>query len=234
MPSLTWNKRWARDLARFRSTDGHYGDRWGDPSLSGVRLLWRKLRHDERSPGNLAKVVKRYLRPYVTKDGTVLEIGPGGGRWTQFLMDAREVVLVELNSEFFPYLQERFGNRNTKLRPYQTSGFELEGIESGSIDFVFSFGTFVHISPDGIDQYLGEIRRVLRPGGTATIQYADRSKKFFANAAVEGYHGFSDMDGPKMESLLHKHAFEIVAHDRSALKHSNVVVFRAPGAGHPV
>ena len=178
MLTADWNQRWAKGLRRFKRSDedGHYGDHWGDPTLSTLRYHLRRLRGDKPAPRNLAKVVKRYLRPHVTPDSVVLEIGPGGGRWTQFLISAREVVLVELNAQFFRYLRKRFRRNRRKLRFYQTSGYELAGIDDGSIDFVFSFGTFVHIDPEGIVEYLGEIARVLRSGGTGTIQYADRTK----------------------------------------------------------
>jgi SAM-dependent methyltransferase len=229
VPTSTWNKRWGTDLNRYvdRHVPRHYGDQWGDPSVTGLRYAWRKLRMGNRLPGNLAKVRKRVLEPYVEEDTVALEIGPGGGRWTRYLLRAREVIVVELNSEFFPYLEERFPESKEKLRFYQTSGYELDGIESRSVDFVFSFGTFVHIDPDGIDAYLGEIRRVLRPGGTATIHYGDRTKKFFAGRPP-GYAGFSDMNAAKMEELLSRHELEVVAHDRTSLNHSNVVVFRLP------
>lgn len=231
MPSTNWNRRWARDLGRHRprSRGSHYGDHWGDPTLSAPRLLWRRLRHGERPPGNLRKVVRRYVRPYVDSGATVLEIGPGGGRFTQFLVAAREVVLVDLNPEFFPYLEERFRDQAAKLRFYETSGFEIAGVGSDTVDFVLSFGTFVHIPPEGIDEYLGDIRRVLRPGGIATLQYADRTKPFFRGAEA-GHKGFSDMNGAKMEAMLEARALEIVAHDQSVMRHSNVVVLRKPGA----
>jgi SAM-dependent methyltransferase len=231
VPSTSWNRRWARDLRRHRGRagGGHYGDHWGDPSLSAPRLLWRRLRHGERPAGNLRKVVRSYVRPHVTPDATVLEIGPGGGRFTQFLVSAREVVLVDLNPEFFPYLEERFRDQAAKLRFYQTSGFEIEGVEAGTVDFVLSFGTFVHIPPEGIEEYLGEIRRVLRPRGIATLQYADRTKPFFRDAGP-GYKGFSDMNGPKMEAMVGGRGLEVVAHDRSVMRHSNVVVVRRPAA----
>lgn len=230
MPTAEWNQRWARGLRRFRRADeeGHYGDHWGDPSISTLRYHWRRLRHGREMPGNLSKVVKRYLRPHVEPGSVVLEIGPGGGRWTQFLIGAREVVLVELNPQFFRYLRKRFRKHRHKLRFYKTSGYELYEIEDGSIDFVFSFGTFVHIDPVGINEYLGEIRRVLRPGGTTTLQYADRTKPFIQN--VPDFGGFSDMNAPKMEGLLAGHAFEIVDHDRSLLDHSNLIVIRKPAA----
>jgi SAM-dependent methyltransferase len=230
MPTAEWNQRWVRGLRRFRRSDedGHYGDHWGDPKLSGLRYRWRRLRHGRETPGDLSKVVKRYLRPHVAAESVVLEIGPGGGRWTQFLIGAREVVLVELNPQFFRYLRKRFRKQRHKLRFYRTSGYELDEIDDGSVDFVFSFGTFVHIDPPGIDEYLGEIRRVLRPGGTTTLQYADRTKPYLQT--VPDFGGFSDMNAPKMEGLLDGHAFEIVEHDRSLLDHSNVVVIRKPAA----
>src|SRR5918995_647750 len=109
MPSTQWNSRWARDLERFRrrGSKRHYGDRWGDPEMSRVECLRHRLRGGRPRPGDLSKVVKRYLRPYVTQDSVVLEIGPGGGRWTQYLLPARKVVVVELNPQFFDYLRER-------------------------------------------------------------------------------------------------------------------------------
>ncbi len=232
MPTTTWNKRWGAELGRFleRGAARHYGDQWGDPDARGLRYAWRKLRHGRRLPGNLARVRERYLEPYATSASVALEIGAGGGRWTRYLLRAREVVVVELNGEFFAYLESRFPDAAGKLRFYETTGYELAGVGDDSIDFVFSFGTFVHIDPDGIDAYLAEIRRVLRPGGTASIHYADRSKKFFAGRPP-GYAGFSDMDAGKMERLVARHDFELVEHDVRLLNHSNVVVFRKPLEG---
>ncbi len=231
VPTTTWNKRWGADLGRFRERrpDRHYGDQWGDPSVTGVRYVVRKLRYGRRIPGNLSKVVERYVRPYIAPETVALEIGAGGGRWTRYLLDAKEIVVVELNDEFFPYLENRFPDAAGKLRFYRTSGYELRGVEAESVDFVFSFGTFVHIDPDGIDAYLGEIRRVLRPGGIGALHYADRSKKFFAGKP-RGYGGFSDMTARKMEELVARHEFDVVDHDRTTLNHSNVIVLRRPPA----
>jgi ubiquinone/menaquinone biosynthesis C-methylase UbiE len=232
MPSTQWNTRWARDLKRFRRrgkrgrAKGHYGDHWGDPSLTGIRYQLHRLWPGNDSIGDLSKVVKHHLKPYVHADSVVLEIGAGGGRWTQYLIGAREVVVAELNRQFFRYLRQRFKSDKHKLRFYETTGFELNGIESASIDFVFSFGTFVHIDPEGIDAYLAEIHRVLKPGGNGTLQYADRTKPYFNGR--DDWGGFSDMNGPKMEAMLAARDFEIVEHEQSLLKHSNVVVFRRP------
>lgn len=227
MPTTAWNKRWGADLNRFleRGAERKYGDQWGDPELTGVRYLLRKLRRGKAIPGNLAKVPPRFVAPYVGPETVALEIGAGGGRWTRYLLSAREVIAVDLNPEFFPYIEERYPESRDKLRFYETDGYELGEIGDASVDFVFSFGTFVHIDPDGIDAYLGEIHRVLRPGAVTTIHYADRTKRFFAGKPPE-YAGFSDMSAPKMEAMARGHRFEVVEHERKLLNHSNVVVLR--------
>lgn len=50
--------------------DSVYGLQWGDPQ-NHPALRW---------------VRDHYLSPYVTPDHTAVEIGPGGGRWTQYLL----------------------------------------------------------------------------------------------------------------------------------------------------
>lgn len=229
MPTATWNKRWAQDLERYRSRGvvRHYGDQWGDPELDGIGYVLRKLRHGRRIPGNLARVRRRFLEPYVTSDSAVLEIGGGGGRWTHYLLRAREVTVVDLNADFFAYIRERFPDAGEKLRFYETSGYELAGVADDSIDFVFTFGTFVHIDPEGIDAYLGEIGRVLRPGAPATVHYADRTKKFFEGQPAD-HAGFSDMSAEKLEAMATRHGLEVVEHDRKSLNHSNVALLRRP------
>lgn len=48
----------------------------------------------------------------------------------------------------------------------------LPAIPTASVDYVFSFDTFVHFDPPLFDAYLGEIARVLRPGGVLHLHYA--------------------------------------------------------------
>ncbi len=218
MPSVEWNRHWARDLAQFREQhpDQLYGMQWGDPELRGLRYLIQRLFHPEAAPGPLYKVVDRYIRPYVTPGSSVLEIGSGGGRWTRYLVGARRVVCVDINPEFFQLLRAMFPG--APLEFYQPPGCELGAVDSNSIDFVFTFGTFVHIDPQGIHQYLDEIRRVLRPGAIAVVHYAEKSKP-----AARRLPAFSDMTAQKMEAMA---PMPIVAHDTRMLNHSNIVVFR--------
>jgi len=220
MPSIDWNRRWAEQLQgpRVPGDDRYYGQRWGDPEMSPLRSWWERRRGRLRAPGNLRAVARRYVRPHARPEAVALEIGPGGGRWTKLLLRCREVILVELNPEFFPYLRNRFPSAASRFRCYHTDGYEMDGVDDGAVDFVFSFGTFVHIDADGVAEYLQEIGRVLRPGGVAVIQYAAKDKP-----SAQKLPGFADMDASRMERLATRAGLAIARHDTDLLDHSNII-----------
>lgn len=246
MPTPEWNRRWVDEMNAKKGLKNqlYYGGHWGDPDPATVfprrlqpfvpegvqamilqndairKFLNKRRGKDTGYQPELYTVLKEYLRPYVNENTTVLEIGPGGGRWTNYMLHAKHLTLVELNTEFFDYLKERFGPYVSKFRFYQTRDYELEGVESSSIDFVFTFGTFVHIDPEGIQGYMREIARVMKPGGYATLQYADKTKELAQNKP-----GFSDMTPAKMEGFVKElPGMEIVKHDTGLLLHSSVVM----------
>jgi SAM-dependent methyltransferase len=220
VPSLEWNRKWGSDVSRHlrKGERSHYGDEWGDPGASALRRWLGTLTGKGRFR-SLHRVARCYIAPFVGPDKVCLEIGPGGGRWTQFLVGARELILVDLNPEFFEYLRGRFPEAAPRMRFYETSGYELGGVPDASVDFVFSFGTFVHIEPEGIDAYLGELRRVLRPGGIASLQYADKTKWPAARNP-----NFSNMTPDRMEALAATRGFRLRAHDTALLLHSSIAV----------
>jgi SAM-dependent methyltransferase len=110
---------------------------------------------------------------WIPPDGAVVEIGPGGGRWSEVLV-ARcpRVILVDVSERPLELCRKRFaGARNVEY--VLSSGNTLPGIAPGSVDAVWSFDVFVHVAPSDQAAYLDEIARVLKPGGVAVIHHAD-------------------------------------------------------------
>jgi len=202
MPDLQWNRKWGGMIASFSPDDGerHFGDRWGDPETF-VPLI---------------EVRQRFLDPYFTAGTTVMEIGSGGGRWTQYLAHAGHLIVVEYNPESFSYLRQRFPD--LRLTTYQTTGAELDGIGPGTVDFVFTFDVFVHLEPEVIGRYLAEIERVLRPGGVAVVHYGDVRKDIALHNP-----GFSRMTRQTMEELIAATGLRVLDHDETIMFHSNLV-----------
>ncbi len=101
----------------------------------------------------------------------ILEIAPGHGRITQFLsILASELLVVDLNENCILKTKEKLGHH--VLGYFVNSGNDLPKIRDNSQDLIFSFDSFVHIHKNVINDYIGEIRRVLKPGGRSYIHHS--------------------------------------------------------------
>lgn len=151
----TWDKdhHWSQD-----------GDEWdGQARFSGVSYEdWKKA------------LVETFIIPNVESDTHVLEIAPGHGRWSEIMAErCRSLTLVDLSPSCIEYCRKRLSSYD-HIHYCTTDGKTLPGVPNGSIDFLWSFDSFVHMSPDVIQAYLEEAHRVLRPGGKAILHHAGR------------------------------------------------------------
>jgi SAM-dependent methyltransferase len=118
-------------------------------------------------------LVDEVLLPTIPPGGTVVEIGPGGGRWSVLLQPrAERLVLVDVAQRPLDLVGERLGDA-ANVEYVLTEGSALTGVADGSVDAVWSFDVFVHVAPGDQAGYLSEIARVLRPGAVAAIHHAD-------------------------------------------------------------
>jgi len=119
-------------------------------------------------------LVDRLITPYAAPGSTVLEIAPGHGRWTEFLVQrAGRLILVDLSPRCLDFCRERFAAQGT-LEYHTTDGSSLPAGLDGQVDLVWSFDAVVHIAAPEIAGYLRDIHRVLKPGGQAVLHHANR------------------------------------------------------------
>ena len=105
--------------------------------------------------------------------GTILEIAPGHGRWTQYLKDVcDELVLVDLAPRCIEYCRQRFADSD-HITYHVNDGRSLAMVEDHSVDFAFSFDSLVHVEADAIEGYLGELARTLRPDGIGFLHHSN-------------------------------------------------------------
>jgi len=159
VPDIEWNREvW--DQAHDWSKDG---DEW-----IGMAEHCRQPYEAWKSA-----LVEEFLTPQV-HDKDVLEIAPGHGRFSQFIVPAaRSTTLVDLSQTCLDACQSRFAAA-TNVTYVLTDGTSLPGVADESMDFVWSFDSFVHMELAVIDAYLAEIARVLRPGGGFTLHHAGK------------------------------------------------------------
>ncbi len=159
MPTVEWNRKTWGDEHGWAEE----GDEWaGMAKACGQPYdAWKHA------------LIDALVLPYVDTEADALEIAPGHGRWSATLVaTCRSVTLVDLNPECIATCRRRFADR-PNVTYHVNDGRTLPN-DDGAVDFVWSFDSFVHMDLDVIAGYLGEIARVLRPGGIAVLHHANK------------------------------------------------------------
>jgi SAM-dependent methyltransferase len=105
--------------------------------------------------------------------GTILEIAPGYGRWTHYLKDlGQHLVVVDLTEKCITHCRERFAG-TTNITYHVNDGRSLAMVEDRSIDFVFSFDSLVHAEPDVIGGYIEQLAAKLKPDGVGFFHHSN-------------------------------------------------------------
>ena len=81
--------------------------------------------------------------------------------------------MADLSTKCIEICRERFAHADN-VEFHVNSGADLRFLENDSIDSVWSFDVFVHVSGPETQSYVTEIGRVLRPGGRALIHHPNR------------------------------------------------------------
>jgi len=154
------------------------------------------------SPEWKDSVVSSILKKHMPADGVIVEIGPGGGRWTEFLLDVgSRVFAIDISEECLRVCRERFADHdNIEFLP--TPGDSLPGVSDESADAVWSFDVFVHINRPETEAYAQEFQRVLKPGGVGVLHHGT------TGGSTGGWRSNMTADG--MIEILKKSGFEIV------------------------
>ena len=154
MPSIEENKtKW----------DGTYdwqqgGDEWS-VVWGGARMQWY---------GTLLPRIHAFLPA-----GTILEIAPGYGRWTQFLKDqCRRMIVVDLSEKCIAACQERFRD-SAHISYHVNDGQSLAMIPDRTIDFAFSFDSLVHVEEPVLSAYVSQLATRLTGDGAAFIHHSN-------------------------------------------------------------
>jgi SAM-dependent methyltransferase len=103
----------------------------------------------------------------------ILEIAPGYGRWTHFLKDlCEEMVIVDLAQGCIDHCRKRFAE-DSHVQAHANDGKSLAMVEDQSIDLAFSFDSLVHVEHDVIDAYLGQLASKLTANGIGFIHHSN-------------------------------------------------------------
>ncbi len=165
------SNRYARDWdqysnewdAQYASDYAHLGDEWNDDKTPQRR----------RDSFYFSAYAARWIEPHMT----VLEIGPGGGKWTVPLArSAKRLIVMDVSEGMLERTRlrcEAEGLQNVEF--LLSAGDDFSPVPDDSIDFAFSYDVFVHIALEDLWPYAQELARVLAPGSRAAWDHAINS-----------------------------------------------------------
>lgn len=170
---------WQLEREQRRGVIGLAHRRWRTNSAGRNRRRWSEWDWTGRgeewtaSPEWKQALIDDVLLAWVPDGVSVLEIGPGAGRWSEVLQPrARRLVLVDVSPRPLELCRERFAAAEN-VEYVLSAGNDLPSVADGSIEAIWSFDVFVHVAPLDQAGYLKECARVLAPGGLAIVHHAD-------------------------------------------------------------
>ncbi len=113
----------------------------------------------------------RQLISYVRPGSYVVDLGCGIGRFERFLAPScGHITGVDPTPGFIRIAKrENSGAPNAEFRV--GTGFDLRGLPSGGVDFLFALGVFERLPKPLVQKYLHEIHRTLTGDGRAYLEF---------------------------------------------------------------
>lgn len=134
--------------------------------------------------------------------GRVLDAGSGPGHWSDVLAaGGREVVGVDASVRFAASARRRFPSPG-----FVVADLAALPLAPASVGGVLAWFSIIHTPPAGVPAILGELARVLVPGGSLLLGYFDGEPGVaFDHAVVTAYYWSAEA----LAELLQPHGFVV-------------------------
>lgn len=142
MPTVEWNKdSWGNMNNWEQSNDGEiWSSEWGNSNAQWAATLYPRIQN-------------------FIPAGNILEIAPGLGRWTKYLLKytANAYRGVDLVSDCVESCRKRFSHSSIDVKFIANDGKSLCDVADLKYDFIFSFDSLVHAGADILESYITQI-----------------------------------------------------------------------------
>jgi SAM-dependent methyltransferase len=158
MPEISWNKLFWDGQYEWPEAGEEWSETWGGSEAQWFGCLYPRIHR---------------LLPA----RKILEIAPGYGRWTKYLLRecTEKLVGVDLSEECVQACRKYFAKV-----PYaefvSNDGVSLDMVKDGTFDLVFSYDSRVHVEMDVHNQYIPQMIRKLTKCGAAFIHHSNMAE----------------------------------------------------------
>ncbi len=194
MPDLNWN------IDTWNSTYdwSQYGEEWSYEWGSSI-AQW------------FSSIYPR-IHNFLGSDKMVVEIAPGFGRWTKFLLSyCQDYRGFDISEQCIKFCQQNF-SQVKYAQFYLNDGTSLKPIPDNHCDFVFSFDSLVHVEIDIISKYIEEILRIINSNGVAFIHHSNwnETEKDYPNTHNRG----KSVSAQEVRSMIEKSGGQVIIQEK--------------------
>jgi len=181
---------------------------------------------------DLKNIIKSIISLKTDPKFPTLEVGPGDGFWTEYLVAADPLYIIDIHDEFLKSTVDRFPESyRMRIRPYlwvedNIKDHYLEQLPQNQFGFVFAFNVFDFFTPDFFESYLIGVYNILKPGGSILLTYNNCDYYNNARLAEIGYKSW--MPKSLLDKIAVKLGFQIEQHN--SLKNTHWCILRKPGS----
>jgi FkbM family methyltransferase len=194
MPDVTWNsKMWDLEHDWPR-----HGEEWSEP-WGGAEPQW------------FSTIYSRIHRFFPAE--TVLEIAPGFGRWTKYLVRGSSRYLgIDLSGSAIDHCKKTF-SRFDHAQFVKNDGLSIEAAKDGEFDLVFSFDSLVHVEADVMTSYISQTLKKLRQTGVGFFHHSNVLE--FAERVSDPAPGFRarSVSGEKVRKIIEAHGGRVLVQE---------------------
>jgi len=159
-----------------------------------------------KTTDNLWKIIYPKFKNYL--NGEVLEIAPGYGRITKYLLEKNiNLCVIDLNEICITECKKKFGD---KIKSYIINDGKSIDFDDNTFDFIFSFDSFVHMTSGVIEHYIIEINRTLKNNSYAFIHHS-----FFYGdeKPTNNRGGRSNMNPELFRTIIEKYNMKLISQE---------------------
>lgn len=171
-------------------------------------------------PYDVKSRIHGLISKYTNDAYPVLEIGPGDGIWTDYLVAGDPLYLLDRHQEFLDNTKNKYPDQyKNRIRAYKILHGDLPDsdcslLPQSQFNFIFSWNVFNYFPLDYTTAFLISAYKLLRPGGVMVFSYNNCEEVDCAKFAEIGYASW--MPKSLLKNKILELGFEIINLDSNS------------------
>lgn len=141
-----------------------------------------------------------FVKGQIKPENIILEVGCGEGYGSNYLSTScKEIIGIDVEKSAIEHAQQKYTTANCSFKEYDGSNIPYD---DNHFDFIVSFQVIEHVDDDAA--FVKELKRVLKPGGTAFITTPNKTYRLKPGQKPWNRYHKREYYPKELEVVIHK------------------------------